>query len=153
MDLWWAIIIASGLTLVDQLLKWWVTMHLTQTLVLIPGILSLTDVKNSGAAWSMLEHQQAFFLGLAVIAVILIGYYLWKVRYDWRYSLALALLLAGTLGNAISRSINGTVVDMFQCDFVNFPIFNVADVCLTLGVMILIILVWSDQKIRSKASK
>ncbi|AYM03300.1 signal peptidase II [Levilactobacillus brevis] len=109
---------------------------------LIPGLLSLTHLRNNGAAWSILQGQMWFFAVIAVLALGIMGYFFCQYRHkndQWVEELGLALMMAGTLGNFIDRLMQGYVVDMFQLDFINFPIFNFADSCLTVGVILIAI--------------
>jgi signal peptidase II len=136
------------LVLLDQLSKWFVTTHigLNQVVSAIPGLVSFTHLRNYGAAWSILVGQQWFFTIVTLIALIVMGYFLWKLRQQKLYVLGLVIMFAGTLGNFIDRIRLGYVVDMVQLDFINFPIFNLADMCLTFGVIILIIAVWKEDQ-------
>ena len=136
-----SLILVVVLVVLDQLVKHWVTtsIALGTSHVVIPGALALTDLHNDGAAWSMLQGQQWFFAIISVVAIAVIGYLMFRWRRQWPLMIGLALVLAGTLGNFIDRLMNGYVVDMFELLFVNFPVFNVADSCLTIGVLILII--------------
>ena len=72
------------------------------------------------------------------------GYLLWRLRTHRLYEFGIVLMIAGTLGNFIDRLRIGYVVDMFQLDFINFPIFNFADSCLTVGVILILIAVLRD---------
>lgn len=85
-----------------------------------------------------------FFYLISVIALIVMGYLLWRLRGKWLYEVGISLMIAGTLGNFIDRLRIGYVVDMFQLDFINFPIFNFADSCLTVGVIFILIGVLRD---------
>ncbi|MCH5463692.1 signal peptidase II [Levilactobacillus tujiorum] len=108
----------------------------------IPGIVSLTHLRNNGAAWSILQGQMWFFAVIAVVALGIMGYFFWQYRHrgdHWPEELGLALMMAGTIGNFIDRLMQGYVVDMFQLNFINFPIFNFADSCLTVGVIFIAI--------------
>lgn len=109
---------------------------------LIPGVLSLTHLQNTGAAWSLLEGKMLFFAFVTLVAVIGVLYCLiaYGKKSFW-FSLGLSLILAGALGNFIDRMRLGYVVDMIRLDFINFPIFNVADMCLVVGVGIVFIFV------------
>lgn len=132
---------------IDQLVKY-LTAHnidLNQVTSFIPNIMSLTNLRNDGAAWSILQGQQWLFTIISIIALIVMGYYLWHFRAVKAYGFSITFILAGTLGNFIDRLRLGYVVDMFQLDFINFPIFNVADSCLTVGVIWLIIAVWKEE--------
>lgn len=126
----------------DQLVKHWVVAHvaLNASHPLVPNLLAITNLRNDGAAWSILEGQQWFFTVVTIIAlaVILYLFYRWRDQRTWLWPLA--LILAGTIGNFIDRLQNGYVVDMFELLFVNFPVFNVADCCLTIGVVWLLII-------------
>ena len=138
---YWGLVIL--LVLADQTIKWWAAsnLQLGDTITLIPGWLDLTNVHNDGAAWSMLEGLHTFFILIAIVAV---GVILWLMKRNWRQTgkmIALSLLLAGTIGNFIDRFAQSYVVDMFELTFINFPIFNLADTCITIGVLIHIVII------------
>ena len=136
------------LIIADQGLKFWIcaNIKLGTSQVILPNVLALTNVRNDGAAWSVLSGQQWFFTVITIVALGLMGYFFWKLKNDNLYMLAISLLIAGTLGNFIDRIRLGYVVDMFETLFMNFPIFNVADMCLTFGVIIVIIALIKDEK-------
>ncbi|EEI18550.1 Lipoprotein signal peptidase [Lentilactobacillus hilgardii] len=123
----------------DQLVKHRVvsTLALGQSSSVVPGVLSITRINNTGAAWSILSGHQLVFVLIAIVAAILIGYFLVHYWPNLWYRFGLSLLLAGTIGNVIDRIVNNHVVDMFQLDFINFPIFNCADMYLTVGILII----------------
>lgn len=107
--------------------------------VLIKGLLSLTFLKNNGAAWSILEGQQWFFVVTTLIVLVIAIWFLIKsLSKNW-HAFGLTLIISGALGNFIDRVRQGYVVDMFQLDFINFPIFNVADILLSIGFVLLLI--------------
>lgn len=135
------------LTICDQLLKSWVasSIILGGSKQLIPGIIELTNLRNSGAAWSIFEGQQTFFTIITIIAIIVIGYFIWQYRKNIPMLIGLSLIMAGTIGNFIDRLRQGYVVDMFETTFINFPIFNIADMCLTIGVIWLIICILKEK--------
>lgn len=112
----------------------------------IPKILSLTYLRNTGAAFSILENQQWLF---AVITLVVIGAAIWYLSKHIKGSVwllsALCLIIAGGIGNFIDRMRQGFVVDMFQLDFINFAIFNVADSYLTIGVLVLIVMMLKEE--------
>ncbi|MQB94001.1 signal peptidase II [Lactobacillus reuteri] len=142
-----AIVIILILTICDQLLKSWVasSIVLGGSKQLIPGIIELTNLRNSGAAWSIFEGQQTFFTIITIIAIIVIGYFIWQYRKNISMLIGLSLIMAGTIGNFIDRLRQGYVVDMFETTFINFPIFNIADMCLTIGVIWLIICILKEK--------
>lgn len=122
--------------IIDQLVKWWVveTIELHDTIFQNP-VLSLTHIQNNGAACSILEGKMWFFFIITMIALIILPYLLYKNRFESKWmTIGLSLIIGGTIGNFIDRMRLGYVVDMFQVEFFNFPIFNVADVSLVLGV-------------------
>ncbi|MCH4057811.1 MAG: signal peptidase II [Lactobacillaceae bacterium] len=130
----------------DQWLKSWISSSLAiqQQVTLVPGWLSLTNIRNTGAAWSSFEGQTWFFylitiIALAIVIPLLIKAY--RQKNSVTFYTGLVLIIAGTIGNFIDRASQGYVVDMFQLDFVNFPIFNIADMALTVGVILLFIYV------------
>jgi len=135
------------LTICDQLLKSWVasSIVLGGSKQLIPGIIELTNLRNSGAAWSIFEGQQTLFTIITIIAIIVIGYFIWQYRKNISMLIGLSLIMAGTIGNFIDRLRQGYVVDMFETTFINFPIFNIADMCLTIGVIWLIICILKEK--------
>lgn len=121
---------------------------LGETKEFIPGFLSLTHLRNTGAAWSLLEGKMIFFYVITVIVSVVIIYLLIKnyKKSVW-YSVGLSFVLAGAIGNFIDRVRLGYVVDMLQTDFMNFPIFNVADSTLVVGVICIFIYLILDEKV------
>lgn len=146
----WSLILIVGLIIVDQIVKHWVTSNipLNGSRTFIPGLLDLDNLHNTGAAWSMLEGRQWFFAVITVIAIIVVAYLMWKNRRSAWIITGLSLIMAGAVGNFIDRLSQRYVVDMFALKNVNFPVFNVADACLTVGVFIMLIVVLKedDQK-------
>lgn len=142
-----SVILVITLIILDQLVKHWVaaTISLGTSHAFIPRILALTNLHNSGAAWSMLTGHQSFFVLITVVALVAIIYLMYLWRHQRALMVGLCLILAGTLGNFIDRLMHGYVVDMFETLFINFPVFNVADSCLTIGVFILIIAILREE--------
>ena len=122
-------------------MKYLVVTHikLDTTVNFIPHVLSLSNVRNDGAAWSILQGQQLLLFVITVAALAVMLVLLKKNQNDRLFAWALTLMIGGTLGNFLDRLRLGYVVDMFTLDFMNFPIFNVADCALTVGVILLII--------------
>jgi lipoprotein signal peptidase len=135
-------LLCAILVIGDQGLKYYVTSNIAPMSVheFIPGILSITHITNTGAAWSMLEGKMMFFYLITIIAVVVLVYLFIKAaKTEYMYRFALIFLLAGTIGNAIDRFTRHFVVDMFNLDFMNFPIFNLADTYITIGVILIIV--------------
>ena len=108
-------------------------------IVLIPGVLGLRYAQNTGAAFSLLAGQPRL-LGILSLAVIAAGFLWLRKKPLAAFPLAaLALMAGGAAGNMIDRLARGYVPDMIEALFVNFPVFNVADSCLTVGCGMLMI--------------
>ncbi|GHU44154.1 lipoprotein signal peptidase [Bacilli bacterium] len=132
--------IVLGIVL-DQVVKMTTVKNikLSEQKLVLKGLLSLTHLQNDGAAWSILEGQQWFFvLTTVLVLVVAIWFWLKNLSKNW-YAIGLTLIISGALGNFIDRVRQGYVVDMFQLDFINFPIFNVADILLSVGFVVLFI--------------
>ncbi|MBC9787382.1 signal peptidase II [Carnobacterium maltaromaticum] len=141
--------LAAVILVIDQITKYVVVnnIDLYEVKEVIPGILSWMYIRNTGAAWSILEGQMWFFYIITFAVVIAVIYIMQKYAKDnWLFSLGLSLILAGALGNFIDRLRLGYVVDMIRLDFMNFPIFNVADMSLSIGVAVIILYVLLDEK-------
>ena len=136
---------ALAVVLLDQLSKAWASAQLTPGLAtpLLPGLLQLRLVVNTGAAFSLLTGN-AQLLGL-VSAAVAAGLVLWIQTSGplrpWQ-ALGLGLLLGGALGNGIDRWRLGHVVDLLEAVPVSFPVFNLADVAINLAVLCLAIDLW-----------
>lgn len=137
------------LIILDQLSKFWIVNHieLGQVKVFLPGVFSLTYLRNYGAAFSILQNQQWLFSLMTIVVVGSALYYFIKnIKGDLWLLTGLLLVMTGGLGNFIDRLRLGYVVDMVHLDFMNFAIFNMADSCLTVGVVLLTIALWKEEK-------
>lgn len=130
----------------DQFVKYWVSANIAlgTSHGFIPGLMNLTNLHNDGAAWSILEGQQWFFYLITLAAVVVLAYLMRQWRTNRWKMIALSLIMAGALGNFIDRIHQHYVVDMFELLPINFPVFNVADSCLTVGVIALIIIILKE---------
>lgn len=137
-----------AVVLSDQLLKFYIQQNvpLNVSYEVIPGVLSIGHVRNFGAAWSMWLGQRWLLSIISLVALVIFGYYFKKLHHNWGYGLGFSLLIGGTLGNLLDRLFSGYVVDMFELDFINFPIFNIADCALTLGVIVILITMLKDDE-------
>lgn len=143
------LIISALLVGVDQWVKYLTVSNISlgETKDFIPGFLSFTYIRNTGAAWSLLEGKMWFFYIITVIVVAVVVYILAKhVNGSKWFTIGLTLVLAGAIGNFVDRLRLGYVVDMFQTDFINFPIFNVADMSLVIGVACIFIYLILEEK-------
>ncbi|RYG74097.1 lipoprotein signal peptidase [Lentibacillus lipolyticus] len=144
-------ILALVVITIDQLTKWIVvqTMAIGEQITLIEDFFYLTSHRNSGAAWGILQGQMAFFYIITVIVIIGIIYYMQKYATESKLlAVALSLILGGAIGNFIDRLFRKEVVDFF--DFIifgyDYPIFNIADAALVVGVMLVIVTTILDER-------
>ncbi len=138
---------AATLTLLlDWASKAWVRAHIPfgGSLGLWPGWIHLQHVQNHGAAWSVLAGQRAFLVGLTLVVILILAYSSREIaRQGALPATAFGLILGGALGNFIDRATQGFVTDFFDLDtslpwLQTFPVFNVADSALTVGVVLLL---------------
>ena len=136
---------ALVLAFLDQLIKYLVVifispMNLPQ-IELIPGVLSLTYVDNPGIAWSLfMDHPELLTLFTALLMLLLVVLFFTKFVRSNVLMVFLMLVLGGGLGNLADRVFRGSVVDYIHLEFLDFPIFNLADCLVVVGV--LLTLVW-----------
>ena len=122
---------------VDQLVKLWAVTSLAPvgTIPLIPGVLQLTYVENRGAAFSLLQNHQGLFIAFAFVVIAVIAALLYRKYVQTALGqVALILVLAGAVGNLIDRIFRSFVVDMIHFSLIDFPVFNVADIFVCVGV-------------------
>lgn len=147
----------------DQWSKWMVKsrMMLYESIPVIGDFFQIYSHRNKGAAFGILQNQRTFFLVVTVIVVVAAAWYLNRTAKEKQglLSVALGLLIGGAVGNFIDRLLTGEVVDFFkfhfrfplfgtQVDYV-FPIFNVADIAITLSVGLIILdslIRWAQEK-------
>lgn len=144
-------IIALIVIIFDQITKWFIVekMNIYDSIVIIDNFFNITSHRNKGAAWGILQDQMIFFYIITLLVVIGIIYYMQK--YGKQSSLlasGLSLLLGGAIGNFIDRLYRKEVVDFldFQIINYNYPIFNIADSALVIGVGLLIIYTILDER-------
>ncbi len=140
--------ISLVIIILDQLTKYLTASNLDlgQTINLIPNVLSLTHVQNTGAAWSIFEGQMVFFYLVTILVVAFLIYLLHKEgKKSALLATAIAFMIGGALGNFIDRLFHQYVIDMIQVDFMSFPIFNIADIALTTGVILMLVAVLYDE--------
>ncbi|ERF49636.1 Lipoprotein signal peptidase [Staphylococcus arlettae] len=135
--------------IIDQLTKYIIatSMKIGDSVEVLPGFLNITSHRNDGAAWGILSGKMGFFYVVTVIIlVVLIVFYIREAKHNLFMQLALSLLFAGALGNFIDRVLHGEVVDFIDTYILgyDFPIFNVADSSLTIGVILIIIALLTD---------
>ncbi len=143
------------LVAIDFALKKWAAAYLygNGTITLIDGLLALTYVENRGAAFGMLSGRQNLLILLSVAIIILLEYYLIKEKPKNKLTqLTIALVVAGGVGNLIDRALQGFVIDYIDINqLFTFPMFNFADICVTVGEALLIFLIFYGEYKEKKA--
>ena len=132
-------LLALALLALDQWVKRYITLTLPlgESRPLLPGFLELKAVHNYGAAWSSFSGQR-WLLVIATSCIVLVLLFL-LVRRVVRHPLgvlACCLIVSGGVGNILDRARLGYVVDMFNFQFMNYPVFNVADICIVSGCVL-----------------
>jgi signal peptidase II len=144
--------IAALLSLLcDRLTKIWIVDNFTltapaQTVSLWPGVFHITYVTNKGAAFSLFSQGGEWLRWLSlVVSLGLIGLALFGPKLSRWEQLGYGLLLGGAAGNGLDRFITGEVVDFLDFRLINFPVFNLADVFINIGIACLLIAAWSSR--------
>jgi signal peptidase II len=131
----------------DQLVKQWIITHrsLGESLPLLPGVVQLTYVQNPGAAFSLLAKHPHWLLGISV--TLLVGFVWFSIKNENARPLhrtALGLIVGGAVGNLLDRLLYGQVIDYIDVIVVHYPIFNLADSFICVGVVIMLAIYWAD---------
>lgn len=130
----------AAMVAADQLVKYWAVVVLKPrgSMVLWENVFELRYVENRGAAFSILQDQRWLFVVGTVVAVAVMVYLLCRGGITHPVGrAALVLMIGGAIGNFIDRLLRGYVVDLFYIRLIDFPVFNVADICLTVGAVLL----------------
>lgn len=140
----------------DQITKHLVLANIAmyEDVAVLPGIFHFTYIENKGAAFGMLANNRWVFLVMSTVAIAAFVFYIIKYRpKDILLRISLSFVVGGGIGNMIDRCFRGSVVDFIEVDFIDFYVFNVADifVCVGCGLMVLYIIL-SEIK-DSKAKK
>lgn len=131
-----SLIIAVVSVIADQLIKYIVnnSIELNGSVSFIPHVLSLTHIRNKGAAWSIMEGQTWFLVLMPIVVIGIALVYMYKNRDGSKLMLvSLSLVMGGGVGNLIDRVRMHEVIDYLKCELFSFPIFNLADICVVVG--------------------
>lgn len=147
------VMIVTVLIALDQLTKSWAFNNLrsNDSIVIIEDLLELTYVENRGAAFGILQGRSMFFVLITLGVSFILIYYMFKNYHTTSFLMkfSLSLVLAGAIGNLIDRIIRGFVVDFIFVRFwgyYDFPVFNVADICVVVGAISLMLVVLLDKE-------
>lgn len=148
-------VLALIVLILDQASKYVVShyMQVGQSIPIIPNVFELTSLRNTGAAWSILEGKMIFFYIVSIVVLAIVIYYMQKIgRFRPLLGTSLGLIIGGTLGNFLDRLIHGKVVDFIHVYIgsYSYPIFNLADSALCIGAILLLIYSLKDGKKENK---
>lgn len=144
MMMWIISIIASTVLIaVDQITKWIALIKLKpiENITVIKGYLDFTFVENRGAAFGILSGKRLFFIVLTAVVSVIIVYLFYKMPKNKDYNkmrISLVLIFAGAIGNLIDRILRGYVVDFFEITVISWPVFNMADIYVVIGTILLV---------------
>lgn len=137
-----SLIFALVVLIIDQIVKIIVdnVLAFNDLKPIIPNFFYLTKVYNDGAAWSLLSGSTVILIVIAIIALLFLLYYQKSFQSNKRNILAFALIYGGLVGNLLDRLVYGYVIDYFKLllGSYNFPVFNLADMAIVLGVVLII---------------
>jgi signal peptidase II len=154
-------LVSAGVILIDQVTKWVIkaTMELNQTIEVLGNFFTISYILNSGMAFGLFDDnpsplKRPLLIIISIIALAIIVYIFFSLPKKVKMSgIAMGLIFGGAIGNMINRIISGLVVDFLDFDFPNvsirqlkihmtrFPTFNVADTCVFIGVIILLVII------------
>jgi signal peptidase II len=141
------------LDLLTKFLAYKFLMPSGESVPIIDGVLQLTYVENTGAAFGILKNHRWIFISVSTLAILLIGAFLYLGHAPTRlFAISLSMIAAGGLGNMVDRIGLGYVIDFIDFCLIDFAVFNGADsfVCVGAGLMVLAILVMPNEE---KAAK
>ncbi len=137
------LIISVILVFIDQIIKYIVDVYMTlnSSINIINGFFRLTYVRNTGAAFSLFENKQLFLIIITLIALFFMFYFLKNKLFKKSETIIYSLIISGVLANLVDRIFRGYVIDYLDFTIIkyDFPIFNLADIMIVLGCILLIV--------------
>lgn len=151
-----SLIIAIIAAAADQLIKLYIngSLKLYEERGFIPHVLSITHIRNSGAAWSIMEGKTWFLVLLPIVMIAAALWFMYRNRSGSKLALvSLALVVGGGIGNLIDRVRLHEVIDYLKCELFDFPIFNFADICVVVGaILFCIYMIFFDESDKTDKS-
>lgn len=128
---------------------------LNKSVVVIDNFFSLTLCRNQGAAWGILKDRGWIIIVFSILAILLIYHFIYCFKNNMRNNIAFGLLFGGLEGNLLDRIIFGYVRDFmdFYLFKYDFPVFNVADICIVVGVILLVIAIIKGEDLSENSSR
>ena len=133
-------VVSIAIIMLDQISK---LIMIDKNINILPQVLSFSYTQNTGVAFGLISNNIIFVIIFNIVILGIIIKFLKENNesIDYTVLVSLILILSGGIGNLIDRILRGYVVDFIKFDFINFPIFNVADISITLGIFILVIVI------------
>ena len=143
-------VLIAVLTAIDQVIKYIVIKNISigQVINLISfgdkQVLSLTHIRNTGAAWSIMQGKAWFLIGLPIVVLIAgIAFMVYKRKTLKKFEVIfISMIIAGGIGNLIDRVRMKEVVDYISFKLIDFPVFNFADICVVVGEILLVVYIF-----------
>ena len=132
-------ILISFFCIIDQLSKIYIDLNYHKLLSKDLLVFTIDLVRNYGAAFNILSGNRLLLSFISIISTIILSYFIFISENKFINRYGLSFILAGSIGNGIDRILNGYVIDFIKIKFVDFPVFNIADIVINIGVCILII--------------
>ena len=133
------LIVISILCFLDQYSKIYISLNINKLINKDLLILTIDYIRNYGAAFNILSGSRLFLSLISIISTIILMYLIF-IREDRRINkYGLSFIVAGSIGNGVDRIFYGYVIDFIKIKFVDFPVFNIADIAINIGILVLII--------------
>ena len=139
------LVLISFFCIIDQLSKLYIKYNFDKILNRDIYILSIEYVRNYGAAFNIFSGNRLFLSFVSLISAIILSYFIFIRENNLINKYGLSFILAGSIGNGIDRFLNGYVIDFIKIKLIDFPVFNIADIVINIGVLILIISYFRDK--------
>ena len=133
------LIIITTFSILDQLSKNYINLNFDKLLNKDLLIFTVEYVRNYGAAFNIFSGSRLFLSFISIISTIILSYFIFIRENKLINKYGLSFILAGSIGNGIDRILNGYVIDFIKIKFIDFPVFNIADIVINIGVLILMI--------------
>ena len=131
--------IIFSLSYLDQISKIYINLNINKLLNKDLLIFTIEFVRNYGAAFNILSGSRLFLSFISIISTIILSYFIFIRENKLINKYGLSFILAGSIGNGIDRILNGYVIDFIKIKSIDFPVFNIADIAINIGVLILMI--------------
>ena len=139
------LVLINLICILDQLSKFYINYNFNKLLNKDLLIVTLDYVRNYGAAFNIFSGSRLFLSFISIISSIILFYFIFISENKIINKYSFSFILAGSIGNGIDRIYNGYVIDFIKIKFFDFPVFNIADIAINIGVLILVISYFRDK--------